>query len=128
MLPKLSKLEFELLRITLELYSNPAVPRNLINFFMTFIISFVCESFYAFVMEQMKSSPNNHTDSVFSDLEKVFKGAKLSFEKFETENNRFNMYKKCELMKDSIEYNIGHTYSQGETGIEKKKFLHIIYH
>lgn len=106
-------LENELLKITLGLYFNLKIPRNVVQFFMETLENFVKVHFINFFKQQLVSLNynSNGIDKILKDFDEILRSFKLIFDKFSTEYDRFNYYKKKNLMFNSVEDEIGHKYS-----------------
>ncbi|OXU18863.1 hypothetical protein TSAR_016859 [Trichomalopsis sarcophagae] len=118
-------LETELLHLTLSLYNNPLIPRNVIQIFIDSLIKFTNSIFSEFLKQEI-SKYFKPDDSVINILGISLNNSKTIFEKFSTEYLRFQMYEKKGLLMMPQEYCIGTKYNriQTERGstIEKEVF------
>lgn len=100
-------LENELLKLTLYLYSNPVIPRNVVQIVMEAVTNFFSEAYLNYMQQQIQlKSTTLHlrfAECVFD----IMKSTKSVFEKFSTEHRRFSVYKEKGLMIDPIRLTIG---------------------
>lgn len=100
-------MEHELLLITLSLYNNSVVPRNVVQLFVDTIINFVNNKLMNYIKEQLKHRLATNIDQVFSYIQDIEINIARVFDKFKNEYARFTMYKEKGLMIDAEENEIG---------------------
>ena len=100
-------LENEMLTLTLSLYSNPVIPRNIVQYFIDQVIHFTNVTYATYLQEQMKLKCRNVDKNVFECIQEILHSSKVIFKKFETEYQRFSLYKEKDLLIMPIDSYIG---------------------
>lgn len=97
-------LERELLNISLSLYDNDLIPRNIIKFFMKTLIKFN-NSFQEFTLQRMNESFKHHLGpKSYQIMKNIFNEYNEIIKKFDSEYKRFEIYKNQQLIFLPIEY------------------------
>ena len=100
-------MENELLKLTLNLYSNPVIPRNVVQTVMDAIINFFNITYLNYVQQQIKLKSDRLDEETTKDILSIMQSTKTVFENFMTEHRRFSLYKQKGLMIDPISVPIG---------------------
>ena len=102
-------LEYEILNLILSLYSNPVMPRNVVQFFIDKIIHFTNEIYATYLREQVLLKFSRYDDKLVGAIQEVLNSSKIIFNKFGTEYQRFLAYKERDLLIMPINNVIGVT-------------------
>lgn len=100
-------LESELLLLTLSLYNNPALPRNIVQIFVDNVINFTNVTFRNYVNQHLNFVSSNIDKQIVYQIQSIFDTSKAIFDKFATEHLRFSLYQEKGLMIQPIECEIG---------------------
>ena len=102
-------LEFEMLALTLKLYNNYVVPRNVVQLVINSMINFVTDKLMLFIQHQLKL--NLVDEPILNKVQATFGLIKQIMNKFKTEHNRFSLYEKKGYMLQPAEYEIGSRFT-----------------
>ena len=91
-------LENELLTLTLSLYSNPSIPRKIVQYFVDQIIHFTNTIYATYLREQMQLKFKNCDTQLFTNIQDILDSSKIIFRKFQTEYQRFSLYQEKDLL------------------------------
>lgn len=100
-------LEFEMIYLTLSLYDNPSLPRNIVQIFVDHIINFVNVKFRAYMKQQLNVSLKRLDANTSHQIQSIFDACKTILEKFSTECRRFFLYQEKGYLMQPIEHEIG---------------------
>lgn len=95
--PLLSNLENELILLTLTLYNNPVVPRNIVQYFLSSTHNLIFKAQLPIVLAKIKLI-HNIDEAVLEEIKDIFASTQDIFYKFKTEHRRFKLYKEKGLM------------------------------
>ena len=104
MCTKVVDLEYEMLLLTLELYSCDVVPRNIIQKFIDMLINFSSNTFMSWVENKLTKSYNNDSFDPRGNLRTILSEARKTFKQFDTEYSRFQLYINKGLMIEPVEH------------------------
>ena len=99
-------LEHELLVITLMLYNNPLIPRNVVQLVIATFLGFINHSYMPFIVQHMKVH-KSYSLEIDECRKKAMESARMISEKFKTEHRRFSYYEQKQLMIKLKEFKIG---------------------
>ncbi|KAJ8685777.1 hypothetical protein QAD02_021570 [Eretmocerus hayati] len=98
-------LEYEMLVLTLCLYNNLVVPRNVVQMFTKTLIDFSTKTFAEHILHVMKYS-GQFNDEALKVMGDIFKNASNLLSKFDTERKRFEIYKEKNLLVEPIKFEL----------------------
>ena len=99
------ELKSKMLSLTLSLYSNPVIPRNVVQDFVDKIIDFTNNSFTNYINEQISFKCKDK--QFLSNIEEILDSTKVVLRQFETEYQRFSLYREMGLLTMPIDEPIG---------------------
>lgn len=103
--PLLVNLENQLILLTLNLYNNPVVPRNVVQYFITSMDRFMFQTYVPIALAKIKTIQN--VETVLDAIKEVFASTQGIFDQFKTEYLRFDVYKKRGLMIEPLKCQFG---------------------
>ncbi|XP_051167361.1 uncharacterized protein LOC127285403 [Leptopilina boulardi] len=107
--PKMD-LEMEMLKLTLGLYNNLSIPRNVIQIFVDSITNFVNVTYQNYILEKLTVEFKEHHNILLDKVKEACDSSKTIFDKFQTEYKRFALYEEKGLLFMPKERKIGHKY------------------
>lgn len=118
-------LETEMIDLTLALYNNPVVPRNVVQLFVDTLINFTNTTFSNFIKQEMQKC-SGHNDQILNNISTLLRRSNTVFDKFSSEYLRFKIYEQKGLLMPPQEYYIGTICSQNtaenNSSIKKEVF------
>ena len=111
----INELEFEVLRLTLELYNNPVVPRNVVQFFIDTLTKFINDVYLNSLQKQVEKILQNESEKALRKINLIFTQYKEVFEKYSTEYSRFKIYEQKGLVIPEEPYHIDYDTSKKAT-------------
>lgn len=100
-------LESELIHLTLRLYSNPVIPRNVIQLFVTMLICFVTNIVLPFTERYLVQTFPHLASDITSAMRNLKDRINSVLRNFDTEHKRFSLYKRKGLYSEPEVYNMG---------------------
>lgn len=85
-------LENEMIRLTFRLYNNLAIPRNVVQYFLDTLLSFINDTYMIYLQQQMQLTCKRFDVNIFNDIQAVIDSSKLVFEQLHSEHRRFKLY------------------------------------
>lgn len=87
-------LESEMLLLTLSLYNNPALPRNIVQIFVDNIINFTNVTYRNYINQNLNLTSSKIDKQIVNFIQSIFDASKTIFDIFATEHQRFFYIKK----------------------------------
>lgn len=103
----MDELEKELLTFSLKLYSNQAIPRNIVQIVLESIVQLLTNVYNPFILIKMSTIIEKNA---LNKLNSILQSSKLIFDKFSTESKRFSLYNDHKLLTNPQEITIGKKY------------------
>ena len=100
-------LKQELLSISLTFYSNPTLPRNIVQNFLNTLINFTSNVFAKYIEEQIQLKRTSYEEKVLEDFKNIVESSKNVFALFNTEYKVFSYYEEKGLLMMPKEHSIG---------------------
>lgn len=101
-------LEHEMLFLTLSLYNNPTIPRNVVQLFVESLINIILSKCMIYIEKVMSTQQFSNTLEVLQFLKRIKTNFENIFSKFKNEHNRFLTYIEKGLMIEPREIEIGY--------------------
>lgn len=102
----LSDLDYELCKLTLSLYNNPYLPRNIVQFFVDSLIHFIYNIFLPLILLIIKFKLPQGSDELYDNIKNALQSTQKVFDNYKSEYQRLQHYKSLKLMVEPEKYPI----------------------